>query len=265
MSIDPFAQLKAAQREGWSLFAPLEAVTTATAAQLVKHARIRAGDSVLDVGCGTGVAALTAARAGAKVCALDLTPALIEHGRKHAALAGVDIDFREGDVEALPYESSAFDVVLSQFGHMFAPRPDVAIAEMLRVLRPGGTMAFSTWPPEHFVGQMFGLIGKAVPPPPGVAPPPQWGDPSVIRQRLGDAVTDIVFEREVMMVSALSPQHYRNGMEQTLGPLAKLVAALKEKPAQLAAFRAELDAFVAKHLENNLIRQHYLMTRATKK
>lgn len=163
MSNDPFAQLKAVQREGWSLFAPLEAVTTAPAAQLVKHARIRAGQTVLDVGCGTGVAALTAARAGAKVRALDLSPALLEHGRKHAALAGVEIEFTEGDAEALPYENSSFDVVISQFGHMFAPRPDVTIAEMLRVLKPGGTIAFSTWPPEHFVGQMFALVGGATP------------------------------------------------------------------------------------------------------
>lgn len=265
MPDDPFAQLKAIQREGWSLFAPLEAVTTATAAELVNHARIRPGQAVLDVACGTGVAALTAARAGARVCALDLSPALIEHGRKHAALAGVDIEFSEGDVEALPFEDSAFDVVVSQFGHMFAPRPDVTIGEMLRVLKPGGTLAFSTWPPEHYVGQMFALIGKFIPPPPGAVPPPLWGDPGFIRQRLGDAVTDIVFDRSVMMFPTLSPQHYRKGIEETLGPVARLVATLKDEPARLAAFRAELDGFIAPYFQDNVLRQHYLMTRATKK
>lgn len=265
MSNDPFAQLKAIQREGWSLFAPLEAVTTATAAELVKHAHIRPGQFVLDVGCGTGVAALTAARAGAKVCALDLSPVLIQHGRQHAALADVKIDFSEGDVEALPYADSTFDVVISQFGHMFAPRPEVAIAEMLRVLKPGGTVAFSTWPPEHYVGQMFALVGKFVPPPPGAAPPPQWGDPSIIRQRLGDAVTDIVFDRSIMLFPALSPQHYRKGIEETLGPVVKLVVTLKNEPEKLNAFRTELDGFVARYFEDNVIRQHYLMTRAIKK
>lgn len=265
MSNDPFAQLKAVQREGWSLFVPLEAVTTATAAELVRHARIRAGQRVLDVACGTGVGALTAARAGATVCALDLSPVLIDHGRQHAALAGVEIEFREGDVEALPYPDSSFDVVISQFGHMFAPRPDVTISEMLRVLKPGGPIAFSTWPPEHYVGQMFALVGKFVPPPVGAAPPPQWGDPTIVRQRLGEAVTDIMFDRSVMLFPALSPQHYRKGIEETLGPVVKLVAALKEEPAKLAAFRAELDGFVARYFENNVVRQHYLMTRATKR
>ncbi|HUR88722.1 MAG TPA: class I SAM-dependent methyltransferase [Ramlibacter sp.] len=265
MPDDPFVQLKAIQREGWSLFAPLEAVTTATAADLVRHARIRSGQSVLDVGCGTGVAALTAARAGATVSGLDLSPVLIEHAKKHAALAGVQIEFRDGDAEALPYADSTFDAVISQFGHMFAPRPEVTISEMLRVLKPGGTIAFSTWPPEHFVGQMFALVGKYVPPPPGAAPPPQWGDPNVVRQRLGDAVQDIFFDRGVMLFPALSPQHYRNGVEQTLGPVVKLVAALKEQPGKLAAFRDELDSFIGRYFENNVLRQQFLMTRATKK
>src|SRR5712692_9768834 len=159
MATDPLAQFKAVQREAWALFVPLEAVTTMPAARLVAYARIRAGQTVLDVGCGTGVVALTAARAGAKVRGLDLSPVLVEHARKHAALAGVEIDFREGDAEALPYDDASFDVVVSQFGHMFAPRPEVTIGEMLRVLKAGETIAFATWPPELLIGRTFALVG----------------------------------------------------------------------------------------------------------
>ena len=266
MSDDPFAQLKAIQREGWSLFAPLEAVTTAPAAELVKHARIRAGQAVLDVGCGTGVAALTAARAGANVRGLDLSPALLDHARKHAALAGVEIDYREGDAEALPYERSTFDVVISQFGHMFAPRPDVALAEMLRVLKPGGTIAFSTWPPELLIGSSFRLVGSYMPPPPpGVSPPPQWGDVAVVRERLGAAVKDIVFDRGCMLVPALSLANYRDHIEHTAGPMLKLVEMLgASDPARLAQFRREYEALAAPYYADNIVRQDYLMTRAVK-
>src|SRR6185369_2183003 len=104
-------------------------------------------------------------------------PALLVRAKENAALAQVDIDWREGDAEALPFGDAAFDVVLSQFGHMFAPRPNMAIAEMLRVLKPGGTIAFATWPPELLIGSSFRLVASYMPPPPpGVSPPPQWVD-----------------------------------------------------------------------------------------
>src|SRR5271169_3074411 len=177
---DPFEKFKSFQREAWSSFVPVEIMTTPPAARLVKFAEVKAGERVLDVACGTGVVAITAALRGAKVAGLDLTPALIERARKNADIAGVDVEFIEGDAEALPYPDGSFDVVLSQYGHMFAPRPAVAVREMLRVLKKGGRIAFSTWPPEHFTGQMFAFVARHVPPPPGVAPPPMWGDPNVI-------------------------------------------------------------------------------------
>lgn len=263
--MDALDKFKQNQREGWAHFAPLELITTAPAAQLVRFAGVKAGDGVLDVACGTGVVAVTAARLGACVTGLDLTPELLDRARENAALAKVAIDFHEGDVEKLPFDDNEFDVVLSQYGHMFAPRPDVAIAEMLRVLRPGGTVAFSTWPPEMLSGRIFTLAGSyAPPPPPGVAPPPQWGDPSIISSRLGDRVKDLRFDRATMTVPVLSPQHQRATAER-VGPMRKLVEMLSAgDPAKLEAFRREYDAIVSEYIRDNVIQQHYLMTRATK-
>jgi len=264
--LDPFESFKATQKKAWSFFAPLETYTTPEAARLVRRARIRAGTRVLDVACGTGVVAITAAHHGARVIGLDLTPELLERARENSRIAEVEVEWREGDVEKLPFESGAFDAVLSQFGHIFAPRPNLAIAEMLRVLKPGGTIAFSTWPPELYVGRVFALIsGYMPPPPPGVSPPTQWGDPNVVSERLGGAVKDIVFDRMTMLLPALSLQHHRIFTERTAGPLVKLVESLAASdPARLAALRREYDALSAEYFEENVIRQDYLITRATK-
>jgi SAM-dependent methyltransferase len=265
---DPFVKFKEAQREGWSSFVPVEIMTTVPAAKLVKFAQVKAGQRVLDVACGTGVVAVTAARHGAKVSGLDLTPALIERARENASIAGIDVECIEGDAEALPYPDGSFDVVLSQFGHIFAPRPAVVTREMLRVLKRGGRIAFSTWPPEHFMGGMFAFIARNMPPPPaGTEPPaapPLWGDPSVIRERLGRAVTDLKFARDTMVAPALSIAHFRAAKERTIGPLAKLVAALQNEPAKLAKLRAELEAMADHAYEDNAIHAPFLMTRATK-
>jgi SAM-dependent methyltransferase len=264
--MDALAQFKEVQKQGWAHFAPLEAVTTREAARLVKHAGVRAGHRVLDVACGTGVVAITAARLGARVTGLDLTPELLKRARENAGIADVAVVWHEGDAEQLPFGDADFDVVLSQFGHMFAPRPEVAVAEMLRVLKSGGTIAFSTWPPEVAIGRLFALVGRYMPPPPpGVAPPPQWGDPNVVRERLGTAVKDLIFDRATMLVPALSPQHNRMMAERTAGPLVKLVESLTATdPARLAAFRREFEAIVADYFQDNTVRQDYLLTRATK-
>lgn len=265
--MDVIEQFKENQRKAWSGFAPTESVTGTGAPKLVRFAGVQAGAAVLDVGCGTGVVALTAARLGARVTGVDLTPALLERARENAALARTEIDWKLGDVEALPFADGSFDVVLSQFGHMFAPRPDVATAELLRVLRPGGTLAFSTWPPELFTGRFFALLGKyaAAPPPPGVSPPPQWGDPNIVRERLGAAVKDLTFTRDTIFFQALSPAHGRLFFEANVGPLTLLVNALSSSdPDKLAALRADLEANAATYFVDNQIRQDFLMTRAIK-
>ena len=267
---DPFAQFKATQRQVWSGFAANEGRTTVPAAELVAFADVREGQTVLDVACGTGVVAVTAARAGANVKGIDLTPPLLERARENAAIAGVEIEFVEGDAEHLPFAGSSFDVVLSQFGHIFAPRPEVATSEMLRVLRPGGRIAFTTWPAEHMPGKLFALIGRNMPPPPAgapvPAPPTQWGDPSVVQSRLGDAVADLRFDRSTMIIPALSPRHVLAEMEANLGLVQNLLSGLDQTdPARAASLRAEILRLIAENTQHNALRQHFLMSLATKK
>jgi SAM-dependent methyltransferase len=264
--MDPIAQFKTNQKMAWAGFATSEAFTGMAAPRLVSHAGVKPGVKLLDVGCGTGTVALTAARAGAKVTGIDLTPELIARAKENAALTHSEIQWHEGDVEELPFGDATFDVVVSQFGHMFAPRPDVAVREMLRVLRPGGTIAFSTWPPELYTGRLFQLLGKyaPAPPPAGVAPPPQWGDPNIVRERLGDKVKDLVFDRDIVRFPALSPAHCRVFMEQNVGPVTKLTKVLEGEPDKLASLRREFEDLIACYFENNTVRQDYLVTRATK-
>jgi SAM-dependent methyltransferase len=264
--MDGIEQFKANQKAAWANFGMLENLTGTAAPKLVRFAGIRAGNKVLDVACGTGVVALTAARAGASVDGLDLTPELIQRARENAALMRLEAKFQEGDVESLPFPDASFDVVVSQFGHMFAPRPEVTIGQMLRVLRPGGTVAFATWPPELFVGRWFALMGRyAPPPPPGVSPPPQWGDPNIVRERLGSGVRDLTFTRNTMYFPTLSPQHYRVQMAENFGPAKKLFENLDATdPAKAAALRAEIDVLAQTYFEDNRIRQDFLLTRAIK-
>lgn len=264
--MDPIAQFKENAKQGWSTFTPTEMITGSVAPRLVKVAGIERGNQVLDVGCGTGVVALTAARLGAKVTGVDLTPKLLERAKENASIMSLEVTWIEGDAEALPLPDAAFDFVVSQFGHMFAPRPHVAVQEMLRVLKPGGTIVFSTWPPELMVGKMFMLIGKYGPPmPPEVSPAPAWGDPNVVRERLGSAVKNLHFARDVMDFQMLSVQHYRLFMEANVGPVGKLVQMLgSSDPQKLATFRRELDELVTLYFTDNVLRQDFLMTRAVK-
>lgn len=265
MAPDNFADFKSRQRQMWSSFAPTATFTTPTAGHLVEFAAVQSGESVLDVGCGTGVVAISAARRGARVSALDLTPELLEHARANEKIAGCGkIDWTEGDAESLPYEDASFDVVLSQFGHMFAPRPDVAISEMRRVLRPSGRIAFATWPPEHFVGRFFTLVARHSPPPPeGAVPPPLWGVVSVVTERLSKGFSTPFFERGVMKVPALSLPHVWEWMSSSIGPLQKIVETLANDPQRLTALREEFYEFAAPYYGANLMHQDYLLTRAS--
>jgi SAM-dependent methyltransferase len=148
---------------------------------------------------------------------------------------------------------------------MFAPRPDVVTKELLRVLKPGGRLAFATWPAEHFVGRSLLLAAKYLPPPPpGVSAPVLWGDVNVVRERLGSAVTELEFERGAMLVPALSPQHLMAWQSEKIGPSIKTRSILKKEPEKLDAFLREYQALVEKYLVDNVLRQEYLLTRAIK-
>ena len=267
MSTDPIAEFKSKQRETWTMgnFGDIAVFTTPVAGHLVNFAKVTGGQTILDVGTGTGVVAITARRMGAKVTGLDLTPALLAQAKDSAAVAGFeDIVWKEGDAEVLPYTDASFDVVLSQFGHMFAPRPEVAMAEMLRVLKPGGMVAFATWPGEQLIGRLFSLNAKYVPPPQGIASPVQWGDVAIVRQRLGDSVKNLHFERGIMGIPALSPQHVRLLQEAKAGPFIRTVLALQQDPARLAEWRKEVDGLISEYLRDNIVRHEYLLTRAIK-
>ena len=163
----------------------------ARAEDFIERINLKPGTKVLDVACGTGNQSIPAARAGADVIGLDIAPNLLEQARKRAADENLKIEFVEGDAEKLPYEAARFDVVLSMFGAMFAPRPEVVASELLRVCRPGGLIAMGNWTPDGFVGQMFQITGKHAPPPPGLPSPVLWGVEKVVTERLNQGAGKI--------------------------------------------------------------------------
>jgi ubiquinone/menaquinone biosynthesis C-methylase UbiE len=167
--------------------------------RIVAAAGIGPGDEVLDVACGTGNAAIRAAGAGAAVTGVDITPELFRAGRREAADAGVTVDWVQGDAEELPFEDESFDVVVSTFGCMFAPRHEVAAAEIARVLRPGGRIGITAWTPEGGMGTFFRTVGAYMPPPPPIAQPPvQWGDEEHVRELFAGSAIELEFRRETV-------------------------------------------------------------------
>ena len=157
----------------------------------VERLAIPSGTRALDVACGTGNLAIPLARAGAVVTGIDIAPNLLVQARERAVQESLVIRFDEGDAEQLPYADASFDCVVSMFGAMFAPRPELVAAELARVLRSGGLLAMANWNPDSFSGQMFRVSARHVPPPQGIAPPVLWGDEVTVRERLGSSFRDI--------------------------------------------------------------------------
>jgi SAM-dependent methyltransferase len=167
--------------------------------RIVARAGVVPGEDVLDVACGTGNAAIRAAQAGGRVVGVDLTPELFVAGRTLAADAGVTVEWLEGDAEDLPVDDETFDVVVSVFGCMFAPRHQVAADELARALKPGGRLCVSAWTPEGVMGTFFRTLGGYLPPPPPFAEPPLlWGTEDHVRDLFAGTGVELEFEREAV-------------------------------------------------------------------
>ena len=164
----------------------------------VERLGLSKGDLVLDAACGTGNAAIPAARTGAAVTGIDISPNLIEQAIARNDAEGLGAEFDIGDVEAMPYEDQSFDVVMTMFGAMFAPRPDVTAAELKRVCRKGGLITMANWTPDCFIGQMFKATAKHVGPPAGMPSPLLWGTDDAVSERFADGIADLQFVKRTL-------------------------------------------------------------------
>lgn len=185
------------------------------------------GTRLLDVACGAGQIAIPAARAGAQVTGVDIATNSIAQARARASAEGLDAQFDEGDAEMLPYQDGTFDLVVSLFGAMFAPRPEPVAAELLRVCRPGGRIVMGNWTPEGHIGQMFKIIGKHVPPPPLMVSPVKWGDEATVRERFRDGASTVnTVKRMYAMRYPFPPTEVVEFFCTYYGPTIRAVAAL---------------------------------------
>lgn len=215
----------------------------------IERLGVEPGQDVLDVATGSGNAALPAAQRGAHVVGLDQVPELLTAAQARAAEAGVEIEWVEGDAEALPFDSALFDRVSSVFGVMFAPRQQQAADELVRVTRAGGRIAVAAWTPEGLNGQMFRTLGAHLPPPPPeLTPPVLWGDEEHVRDLFSDSRLELSFERHTVAMVWESVDAWVDHCEQKLGPTILAKAAL-EPQGKWDAARADLVALYERYNE----------------
>lgn len=215
--------------------------------ELVRACGIRPGDRVLDVAAGSGNAAIPAAALGAVVTASDLTPELFDSGRRLAAERGVQLEWVEADAEALPFADNSFDVVMSCVGAMFAPHHHATADELIRVVRPGGTIGLINWTPEGFIGRLFATMKPyAPPPPPGAGPPPLWGSEGHVRTLFADRVTDLRMRRQtVRMDHCATPIEFREYWKRNYGPTIAAYRFNQDHPNRVTALDRDFLDFLA--------------------
>lgn len=242
----------------------------ALGSELVRACGVQPGDRVLDVAAGSGNASIPAALAGGLVTASDLTPELFAPGKTVAAQRGVELEWVEADAEALPFADNSFDVVMSCVGVMFAPHHRAAADELVRVVRPGGTIGMINWTPEGFIGKLFATMKPyAPPPPPGAGPPPLWGDEDHVRALFGDRIENLTMRRRVAVLDhCTSPREFRAYWKHNYGPTIAAYANA-EHSNRIAALDRDFLNFLTEWNRGTPDRAHweaeYLLVTATKR
>jgi SAM-dependent methyltransferase len=223
-----FSLVKAKQQAAWAAgdYAVIGTTLQIVGETLCEALDLRAGERVLDVAAGNGNATLAAARRWCDVVSTDYVPALLERARARAGAEGLAVQFEQADAEHLQYEDGAFDVVLSTFGVMFTPNQEQAAAEAARVCKRGGRIGLANWTPTSLVGEMFKLIGRYIPPAPGVKSPALWGTEERLRELFGGRIAALQAPRRHFVFRYRSPRHWLDTFRTYYGPMHKAFAAL---------------------------------------
>lgn len=233
-----FVAVKQKQQVAWSTgdYAVIGTTLQIVGENLCEALDLRAGQRVLDVAAGNGNATLAAARRWCDVVSTDYVGALLERGRARASAEGMAIQFEEADAENLPYPDASFDIVLSTFGVMFTPDQERAAGELARVCKPGGKIGLANWTPTSFIGDLFKLIGRYIPPPAGIKSPSLWGTEERLRVLFGERIDALETERKSFVFRYRSPQHWFDTFRTYYGPMQKaFIAVGADKQASFSA------------------------------